>query len=129
MQLIHPNGQSLTLSDDLLWTDEFAWSSLAQTEPERTLSGSYIVQQGIKQAGRPITLSSPENMAWHTRATVETLQQWAMLPESTFTLNMPQGSFTVLFANDGVSAKPVLDYGGTHQDDYFTLTLKLITAL
>ena len=45
MKLTHPDGKFLTLSNDLLWTDEFDWSDLAQTDVERTLSGAYIVQQ------------------------------------------------------------------------------------
>lgn len=49
MKLTHPNSESIELSHDLLWKDEFEWSDLAQTEPVRTLSGAYIVQQGIKK--------------------------------------------------------------------------------
>lgn len=59
VKLPHPNGTELHLSDDLLWTDEFEWSALAQAEPERTLSGAQVVQQSIKRAGRPVTLAPP----------------------------------------------------------------------
>ena len=44
MKLTHPNGESLTLSDDLLWADEFSWRDVAQTELTRTLSGGYVIQ-------------------------------------------------------------------------------------
>ncbi|MCG7657120.1 hypothetical protein [Wielerella bovis] len=131
MKLIHPDGESIILSDSLLWRDEFDWSNLAQTEPERTLSGAYIVQQGIKQSGRPITLEPPDDsMAWHKRQITEKLQAWAMQPETKFTLVMAQGTFNVIFdnAHGAVSAKPVLGFGGTQQDDYFLVSIKLITA-
>ena len=127
MQLIHPNGTTLTLSDDLLWSDEFEWSSLAQTEPERTLTGSYIIQQGIKRAGRPITLAPPDKqMAWHTRAVAETVQAWSELPETQFTLIMRDVRYKVVFVS--VSASPVLGFGGTEAGDYFLLELRLLTA-
>lgn len=131
MTLTHPNGEMVHLSPDLLWVDEFDWSSVAQTAPERTLSGGYIVQQGIKLKGRPISLQSPDNsMAWHTRQTVQTLQNWAMLPETTFTLTLPQSVFSVIFDNEqtAVSAQPVLGFGGTGAQDYFRLSLKFLTA-
>lgn len=131
MKLTHPNGESVVLSHDFLWTDEFAWSDLAQTAPERTLSGSQIIQQGVKKAGRPITLEPADsNMAWTRRDVVETLQRWAMLPETKFTLTLPQGTFSVIFDNSqtAVSAKLVIGFGSLNADDDFLLTLKFLTV-
>lgn len=131
MKLTHPNSESIELSHDLLWKDEFEWSDLAQTEPVRTLSGAYIVQQGIKKKGRPITLEPPDDsMAWHTRQVAEKLQAWAMQPETQFTLEMAQGAFTVIFDNaqTAVSASPVLGYGSIKPSDYFRVSLKFLTA-
>ena len=126
MELIAPDGQSLILSDDLFWQDEFNYSSLAQTEPERTLSGSFFVQQGIKLAARPITLVSPDNMAWHTRKVVQILQNYASLPESIFTLKMHGKTYHVLLVK--VEASPVLGYGSLRDNDYFKVNIQLITA-
>ena len=126
MELIAPDGQSLILSDDLFWQDEFNYSSLAQTEPERTLSGSFFVQQGIKIAARPITLVSPDNMAWHTRKVVQILQNYAALPESIFTLKMHGKTYRVLFVK--MDATPVLGYASLRDTDYFKLNIQLITA-
>lgn len=126
MKLKHPNGESLNLSDDLLWADEFSWRDVAQTEPVRTLSGSYVIQQGIKRKGRPISLEPPENMAWHTRAVVEKLQAWAGQPETVFGLEMAQGTFDVLFAE--LSAEPVLGFGGEQANDWFKVKIRFLTA-
>ena len=126
MKLKHPNGESLTLSDDLLWADEFSWRDVAQTELTRTLSGGYVIQQGLKQKGRPISLEPPDNMAWHTRAAVEKLQAWAGQPETVFGLEMAQGTFDVLFAE--LSAEPVLGFGGEKPGDWFKVKIRFLTA-
>ena len=126
MKLKHPNGESLHLSDDLLWTDEFSWRDVAQTELTRTLSGGYVIQQGLKQKGRPISLEPPENMAWHARAVVEKLQVWAGQPETVFSLEMAQGTFDVLFV--ALSAEPVLGYGGEKANDWFRVNIQFLTA-
>lgn len=131
MKLTHPDGKFLILSDDLLWTDEFDWSDLAQTDVERTLSGAYIVQQGVKVKGRPITLAPPDDsMAWHTRQVVQTLQEWAKQPATVFTLEMAQGVFAVIFDNsqNTLSAVPVFGFGGTEVQDMFRVTVKFLTA-
>lgn len=134
MKLTHPNGEIIRLSHDLIWTDEFLWSDLAQTEPERTLSGGFIVQQGIKRKGRPITLEPcDDNMAWTPRHIVEKLQQWAMLPETTFTLTFEtagKGVFTVMFDNSqtAVSAKAVVPFASYSADDDFLVTLRFLTV-
>lgn len=46
---------ALTLPDGLVWSDEDAWSPIAQST-EYGLTGSQIVDEAVKQAGRPITL-------------------------------------------------------------------------
>ena len=126
MKLMNPNGTSLTLSDDLLWTDEFDWRQIAQSETIRTLSGSYFVQQGIKKKGRSITLQSPDGMAWHTRSVVETLQNWSAQPQAQFTLMRGKTETAVIFVS--VSASPVLGFGGDKANDYFMLTIQFLTA-
>lgn len=132
MKIKHMNGESVILSHDFVWKDEFEWSDLAQTPPERTLSGSQIIQQGIKQAGRPITLEPADNnMAWTRRDVVEKLQSWSMQPETKFTLEMPQGKFTVIFDNSqtaAVSAKPTISFSSLNADDDFVLTLRFLTV-
>lgn len=131
MKLTHPNGEFVNLSHDFLWIDEFEWSDLAQAPPERTLSGSLIIQQGIKKKGRPITLKPCDgNMAWTPRQVIETLQQWAMQPETTFTLQMGERQFDVIFDNSqtAVSAKPVINHASQLADDDFLLELAFLTV-
>lgn len=134
MKLTHPNGEFLRLSHDFNWSDEFEWSDLAQTAPERTLSGGYIVQQGVKRKGRPITLEPcDDSMAWTRRDVVEKLQQWATLPEAVFTLEFVtagKGQFSVIFDNSqtAVSAKPVVNFASSDADSDFLVTLRFLTV-
>jgi len=50
---------AIEIPDDLHWVDEHDWTPIAQTE-QFTLTGSLVVDQGAKSAGRPITLTSGE---------------------------------------------------------------------
>ena len=60
----------IALPNDLLWVDEFKWTPVSSTG-SYSLAGSLIIEQGVKLAGRPITLEPPElEMAWVARATV-----------------------------------------------------------
>ena len=76
------NRAEITLPQDMRWTDEFDWTKTAQAEPQRTLSGGLVIQQGIKQNGRPVTLAG--DWVWLPRATLETLREWADTPELRF---------------------------------------------
>ena len=65
-------GVALPLPDDLLWSDEHAWSP-AVTSVSYLLTGALLVQSATRQAGRPITLVGLVDMAWVTRVTVATV--------------------------------------------------------
>lgn len=56
---------ALTLPDGLVWSDEDAWSPIAQSI-EYGLTGSLIVDLGEKQGGRPITLRGARDGNSHT---------------------------------------------------------------
>ncbi len=105
---------ALTLPQGLRWADEFAWSPLAQAT-SYSLTGALIVEQAVKQAGRPITLVGGKDFAWLTRSEVAALK--ALLDageEMTLTLHDSR-TFTVLPAGDeplAVSPLPrILDSG------------------
>lgn len=122
----------IKLPDGLRFSDEFAWSPVAQAS-EYTLTGSLIVEQSTKQAGRPITLVGGKDFAWMTRAEVSTLK--ALLDtgaEMTLTLHDAR-HFTVLpAAEEPLSVTPlpiVLDSGPANPSStarYVLESLKLI---
>jgi hypothetical protein len=125
-------GVALPLPDDLLWADEHAWSP-AVTAVSYLLTGALLVQSATKQAGRPITLVGPSDMAWVTRATVATLHTWAAAPlaatSGRFELTLRDARvFTVAFrhADTAIDAEPVLGFPAQSDTDFYRITLRLM---
>ena len=125
-------GVALPLPDDLLWADEHAWSP-AVASVSYLLTGALLVQSATKQAGRPITLVGPSDMAWVTRATVATLHAWAAAPlaaaSGRFELTLRDARvFTVAFrhADTAIDAEPVLGFPAQSDTDFYRITLRLM---
>ena len=78
-------GEVLTLSDRLLWTDEYAWTPVVTAQKWGT-HGALIVHVGKRKAGRPITLDGRDSRAWIERAQCDQLNAWAALPGAEFSL-------------------------------------------
>lgn len=131
MRLTHLGlSESLTLSHDLLWVDEHGWVPVI-SNVTYSLTGALIVESGSRQGGRPITLSPPNaNMAWHTRATVDTLHAWAGAPGQQFELELDDGrTFNVMFRHQEASpidSKPVVGFPAYQAGDPWQVTLKLM---
>ena len=125
-------GVALPLPDDLLWADEHAWSP-AVASVSYLLTGALLVQSATKQAGRPITLVGPSDMAWVTRATVATLHAWAAAPlaaaSGRFELTLRDARvFAVAFrhADTAIDAEPVLGFPAQSDTDFYRITLRLM---
>lgn len=133
MQMLHlASGDALSLPDDLLWTDEHAWTP-AVASTSYLLTGALLVQSATRQAGRPITLVGAADMAWVTRATVATLHAWAAIPltpdDGRFALRLTDGrAFAVAFRHGEVcvEAEPVLGLPARRDGDFYRLTLRLM---
>lgn len=122
----------VTLPQGCVWSDEFAWSDLAQSTTY-TLTGSLVVEQTTRQAGRPITLIGGKDFAWLTRAQVTSLK--ALLDAgASMTLTLHDSrTFTVLPAGpDALQVSPlpiVKDSGPANPSSgawYVLESLKLI---
>ena len=116
---------TVELDPDLFWSDEFAWTPMTRTVT-RGLDGSRIVQQGVAQYGRPITLGPiDESSAWMTRATLEQLQAWSYSGVR-LTLAMRGVSRVVAFryTEMPIEARPVVHYNDTDPGDYYLATLR-----
>ena len=125
-------GVALPLPDDLLWSDEHAWSP-AVASTSYLITGALLIQSATRQAGRPITLVGAPDMAWVTRATVEQLRSWAASPVSAttgrFELSFADARvFTVAFrhAETAIEAEPVMGFPARSESDYYRLTLRLM---
>lgn len=122
-------NESLSLPQDLHWKDEFEWHAVAQSTPEYTLSGSLIIQQGVKQAGRPITLSG--EWAWLDLKTIRTLSSWCDEPELKLQLTHYDGRvFQVAFRlhEGGLAQISPVCYSTPEIDtDRYTAEIRLMT--
>lgn len=119
---------ALTLPDDLLWSDEHAWTP-AVTVVSYMLTGALLVESAARQKGRPITLVGGADMAWVTRETVNALYGWATQPNRQFELTFTDGRvFTVVFRHHetAIDAEPVLGFPARHNNDFYRLTLRLM---
>lgn len=92
---------ALTLPDGLAWSDEDAWSPIAQST-EYGLTGSLIVDLGEKQAGRPITLRGAKDGNSHTAfiARSQVYRGWSSLESIRAALWAASAEF-VLTLHDG----------------------------
>lgn len=94
--------ENIILHEQFYWSDEYDWSNLAQSDPVYTLTGAMDIQQGIKQAGRPITLKGDKALI--SRADLEKLQIWADVPELQLALTHPKGKvYQVIFNRPFIS--------------------------
>lgn len=88
---------TVTLPDDLFWSDEFAWSPVASSL-EYSTTGAALIDVGTKLSGRPMTLAAEENTCWTTRSTVDALKVMADVAGLEITLTIYTKTYTVIFA-------------------------------
>lgn len=119
-----PSLGSLTLPPDPVWTDELEWTDVEIADASYGETGSYIIQYGIKQSGRPITL----DCAWMSRAEVLTLQAMASGGLPTYTLVIAQGTFSVVFRKPPFIMKPIRDVSDPDASEMYKVTLNLVTV-
>lgn len=121
----------VTLPGDLRWTDEYQWSPVARSH-EYGLTGASIIDLGVKQAGRPITLvaqNESDGYVWLDRATVDALEALNAIPDWTGTLTLEDGqTFAVTFRDEGITAGPVRHIAPHENTDPYTLTVLLQTV-
>lgn len=118
---------TMDLPGDLEWVDEYAWTPVVQ-ETGYSLTGALIVEAGIKQAGRTITLRSGDDRAWVSRADVDQLHAWASVPGRQLTLTLRGVARAVVFdhAQPPVDAQMVMFYGDPVPEDQYTITLRFM---
>lgn len=120
----------ITLPAGLLWSDEFAAASVAQTV-RRTLDGSVVVFYGEMRTGLPITLESEPDAGWFTRTQVEAVALRAASPGGVYTLTLRGQTWTVMFRHQDApafEAKPLIPVASPQPGDFYLATLKLMTV-
>jgi len=125
-------GAIIELDDELYPSDEHEWSSLVSST-KYALDGTMIVEQSIRQAGKPYTMQAPSDMGFLTRSTVNALKAERDKLGATFWLDYRADGavkrIKVIFdttGDDAVTAKPVKDFISPSLDDLFIVTLKFL---
>jgi hypothetical protein len=131
--LTHPTAGAgstplaLTLPPDLIWENEFAWRQVEQTT-EYASTGALVIDQWVKQAGRPMTLKGDMTYGWALRSLIATLNAWAAQTELQLTLLRNGTAWAVIFdhAAGSIEAEPVVPYSDPEDGDSYTLTLRFL---
>lgn len=113
-----PSTTAVTLPDALNWVDEFEWAPVEQTKTY-TSTGALLIEEGVKQAGRPITLEGAEDRTWCTRSLVKQLHEWAATPGIVLSLTLRGDVRTVTFDHEkgALQGLPVIFYADGSVDD------------
>ena len=122
--------EAVTLSDGFLWSDEFDWNPIEQKQ-DYAVDGTFIIQDGKKKSGRPISLTADKNMAWLKRHIVSKLKDWSVLQEKfelQFNYFHDKRTFNVVFNHQdkAIEAKPVLEHPSVSDDDEYNVTLRFL---
>lgn len=125
-------GAIIELDDELFPTDEHEWSSVVSST-KYALDGTMIVEQSVRQAGKPYTMQAPNDMGFLTRSTVNALKAERDKLGATFWLDYRADGqvkrVKVIFdttGDDAVTAKPVKEFISPSLDDLFIVTLRFL---
>jgi hypothetical protein len=119
---------TLTLPEDLLWTNEHDWHPVVQARAY-TVTGAMWLHSQVRAAGRPIVLQADERRAWMTRAEIAALAAWAAMPGLAMVLSLDAVDYDVVFDHEAgaMEARPVADFSDPLSTDYAIATLRFIT--
>lgn len=124
-------NETVQIEDGFLWSDEFDWKPIEQKQ-EYAIDGTLIIQEGKKQAGRPITLSPTDGQGWVPRSVLSRIKDWSGLQGEQFTLifEYPHDTrqFNVIFNHQegAIDAKPVLGFPTVADGDFYEVTFKFL---
>ena len=121
-------SETIQIEDGFFWSDE-NWAVIEQNQ-EYAISGALIIQEGRKQAGRPITLQpANKTKGWIKLRDLNQLRQWQNLQEQ-FTLQFQwphdQRRFNVIFnhKDNALESSTIKGTPATSLDTYFNVTMR-----
>jgi len=125
-------GAIIELDDELYPTDEHEWSPVVSST-KYALDGTMIVEQSVRQAGKPYTMQAPSDMAWLSRSTVNALKTERDKLGATYWLDYRADGqvkrVKVMFdttGDDAVTATPAKEFISPSLDDPFIVTLRFL---
>lgn len=116
---------TVLLPSGLQWQDEFQWSAIEQTS-EYSIGGALVIQEGVKQTGRPITLFGGSDGAWITRSQLIELRTIAEQAGKILILNLWGQVFNVMFTRPPIVAEEIMRQADPGDDHFYSVTVNLI---
>lgn len=124
-----PSSTTLTLPDALNWVDEYTWSPVQQSKAYTT-TGALLIEEGVMQAGRPITLEGQIESTWCPRSMVDQLHTWANSAGIVLTLTLRGVAHSVTFDREkgALQGLPVTFFADASiaSDDWYVPTLRFL---
>lgn len=114
----------------MLWIDEHDWLPV-QKEKSYSCEGALMLDVGVKQAGRAITLQGEDDAGWIELSVLNQIYALASQPADTHLLVLADGrEFDVQFdaVDDAISARRIGRPELPKADWPFVATFKLITV-
>ena len=124
-------GNVIILSDSLYPDAEHDWSSVVSST-KYALDGTMIVEQSVRQAGRPYVMQAPDGHGVLSRATVNALKSESDKLGATFWLDyLADGQVKrvkVMFdtTQEAINATPIKGSTSPKLTDYYNVTLKFL---
>lgn len=118
---------TVDLSDDFAWPDEFSWPKVAN-QKTYSVTGALLVETNSRQTGRPITLVGDEQHAWITRLNLDILRTFVETPGAEMELQFRGFVWNVIFDHEAgaLEATPVADYDTPENADFYFITLRFV---
>lgn len=124
-------GAVIVLSDSLYPEGEHDWSAIV-SNIKYALDGTMIVEQSVRQAGRPYVMQAPDGHGVLSRATVNVLKSECDKLGATFWLDyLADGQVKrvkVMFdtTQEAINATPIKGSTSPQLTDYYNVTLKFL---
>jgi len=119
---------TITLPEDLEWTDEYAWDSVRQ-DVQPMIGGGVVISENLLLVGRTITLVS-DNDVWIRKSVIDELYTMLNSVDKQMTITLPDArTFTVMFDRSSgtpIEAKPLWRKRNQLTTDFYTLTIRLM---
>jgi len=120
-------GNTVVLPDALRWADEYDWNPIEQTKTYTT-TGALVLDQGTRQAGRPITLQGDEASTWMLRSACDQVMAWKEIAGVELSLVLRGVERTVVFDHErgGFEARPLIEFSDVDATDWYVPTFRFL---
>lgn len=118
---------SVDISDDFEWPDEYTWPKVA-LQKTYSVTGALLIETNTRQTGRPITLVGTEQHAWMQRIDLAQVRTFVETPGAELELVFRDQTFNVMFDHEAgaLEVVPVADFAEPDDADFFYVTMRFI---